>query len=161
MAETRRQFSAEQKIAVLRRHLLEHVAVSDLCDEYGIQPSVLYRWQQQLFENGAAAFGHLKHSTVTPEGSLRNRFCLVHVIAQNVTRRTTLHFPARVENRRRQCDGAVKTREKPGRRSRSQRGGAKVLVGRSKCSIPRHKDQEGAASRGLDPQRNQGQPCTQ
>jgi hypothetical protein len=33
MAETRRQFSAEQKIAVLRRHLLEHVAVSDLCDE--------------------------------------------------------------------------------------------------------------------------------
>lgn len=33
MAKTRRQFTAEQKVAVLRRHLLEDVAVSDLCDE--------------------------------------------------------------------------------------------------------------------------------
>lgn len=57
MTETRKHFTAEQKIVILRRHLLERVAVSDLCDEYGIQPSAFYRWQQQLFENGAAAFG--------------------------------------------------------------------------------------------------------
>jgi len=57
MTDTRKHFAAEQKIAILRRHLLEHVAVSDLCDEFGIQPSVFYRWQQQLFENGAAVFG--------------------------------------------------------------------------------------------------------
>jgi len=57
MTQTRKHFTAEQKIAVLRRRLLEQVPVSDLCDEYGIQPSVFYRWQQQLFENGAAAFG--------------------------------------------------------------------------------------------------------
>jgi transposase-like protein len=61
MTEKRRQFTGEQKIAVLRRYLPEHVAVSDLCDEYreyslGIQPSVFYRWQQQLFENDASAF---------------------------------------------------------------------------------------------------------
>jgi len=56
MTETRKHFTAEQKIAILRRRLLEQVPVSDLCDEYGIQPSVFYRWQQQLFENGAAAF---------------------------------------------------------------------------------------------------------
>ena len=56
MTDSRKQFSAEQKVAILRRPLLEHVAVSDLCDEYSIQPSVFYRWQQQLFENGAAAF---------------------------------------------------------------------------------------------------------
>ena len=57
MTETRKHFAAEQKIAILRRRLLDQVAISDLCDEYGIQPSVFYRWQQQLFENGAAAFG--------------------------------------------------------------------------------------------------------
>ena len=57
MTDSRKHYTAEQKIAILRRHLLEHVAVSDVCDEYGIQPSVFYRWQQQLFENGAAAFG--------------------------------------------------------------------------------------------------------
>jgi len=66
MVGTRRQFSAEQKIAVLRRHLLEHVAVSDLCDEYGIQPSVFYRWQQQLFENGASAFAPRARSARDP-----------------------------------------------------------------------------------------------
>ena len=52
----RRQFSAEQKIAILRRHLLEHIPVSDLCDEYQLQPTVFYAWQKQLFEGGAAVF---------------------------------------------------------------------------------------------------------
>ncbi len=54
MTKRRKHYSADQNIAILRRHLLEHVAVSDLRDEYGIQPSVLYRWQQQLFEYDAA-----------------------------------------------------------------------------------------------------------
>ena len=57
MTQTRKRFTVEQKIAILRRRLLDQLPVSDLCDEYGIQPSVFYRWQQQLFENGAAAFG--------------------------------------------------------------------------------------------------------
>lgn len=66
MAETRRHFTAEQKIAILRQHLLEHVAVSDLCDEHGIQPSVFYRWQQQLFENGASALAPRARSARDP-----------------------------------------------------------------------------------------------
>ena len=45
----RRYFSAAQKAAILRRHLVDKVPVSDLCDEYKIQPSVLYGWQNQLF----------------------------------------------------------------------------------------------------------------
>jgi transposase len=56
MGQTRKQFTAAEKIAILRRHLLEQVPVSDLCDEYGMHPTVFYRWQKQLFENGAAAF---------------------------------------------------------------------------------------------------------
>jgi transposase len=38
----RRHFTAEQKGEILRRHLGDKVPVSDLCDEYGIQPSLLY-----------------------------------------------------------------------------------------------------------------------
>jgi len=57
MSQTRRRFTVEQKMAILRRRLLEQIPISDLCDEYGIQPSAFYRWQQQLFEHGAAAFG--------------------------------------------------------------------------------------------------------
>ena len=31
-------------------------AISKLCDEFGLQPTVFYRWQKEFFENGAAAF---------------------------------------------------------------------------------------------------------
>ena len=56
MKKIRRKFSAEQKVAILRRHLLDHVPVSDVCDECGINPNLFYRWQKVLFENGVAAF---------------------------------------------------------------------------------------------------------
>jgi len=54
----RRQFSPKKKIDILRRHLLEGVPVSDLCDEHELNPNLFYRWQKQLFEHGAAAFEH-------------------------------------------------------------------------------------------------------
>ena len=49
--KTRRRFSPEQRSAILRRHLVDKIAVSDLCDEYSIQPSLFYGWQKQLFDN--------------------------------------------------------------------------------------------------------------
>jgi len=51
----RKHYTAQEKIAILRRHLLEKVPVSDLCEQYQLQPTVFYRWQQELFENGAVA----------------------------------------------------------------------------------------------------------
>ncbi len=56
MTKQRKHYSGEEKVSILRRHLLEHVAVSDLCDELGLAPTVFYRWQKEFFENGAAAF---------------------------------------------------------------------------------------------------------
>ena len=53
---TRRHFSAEEKVAIIRRHLLENIPISDLCDEYSIKPTQYYAWQRQFFEQGAAAF---------------------------------------------------------------------------------------------------------
>lgn len=52
----RKFFTPEQKVAIVRRHLLENVPVSDLCDEYGIHATQYYAWQKQLFEGGAVAF---------------------------------------------------------------------------------------------------------
>jgi len=52
----RRRFSAEEKVRILREHLLEHVPVSDLCEKYEIKPSQYYQWQKLFFENGAEAF---------------------------------------------------------------------------------------------------------
>ena len=48
--------SAKEKVAILRRHLLDKVPVSDLCEELGLRPTVFYRWQKEFFENGSAAF---------------------------------------------------------------------------------------------------------
>lgn len=56
MRKARKHYTATEKVAILRRHLLEGVAVSNVCDELGLQPTVFYRWQRELFENGAAAF---------------------------------------------------------------------------------------------------------
>ncbi len=60
MRNPRKHFAAVEKVAILRRYLLERVPVSDLCDQYHIQPSVFYNWQKQFFENGAAAFEHVR-----------------------------------------------------------------------------------------------------
>ena len=56
MTQRRKHYSGEEKVSILRRHLLEDVPVSDLCDELGLAPTVFYRWQKEFFENGAAAF---------------------------------------------------------------------------------------------------------
>ena len=51
----RRKFSIEQKAAIVRRHLVDKVPVSDLCGEYKLQPSVYYDWQRIVTDNLAAA----------------------------------------------------------------------------------------------------------
>jgi len=56
MTASRRHFTAQEKVAVLRRHLLEKTPVSDLCDQLGINPTLFYRWQKEFFENGHSAF---------------------------------------------------------------------------------------------------------
>ena len=53
---TRRKFSPAEKMAILKKHLVEGQAVSDICDAYGLNPTQFYRWQKELFENGAAVF---------------------------------------------------------------------------------------------------------
>ena len=56
MSEKRKHDTAPEKVAILRLHLLEKKPVSDLCDQYGIHPTLFDRWQKEFFENGAAAF---------------------------------------------------------------------------------------------------------
>jgi len=58
MNKPRRNFSGPEKVAALKRHLVEKTPVSDLCDELGIGPSLFYRWQKEFFENGHAAFAN-------------------------------------------------------------------------------------------------------
>ena len=56
MKKSRKHYSPEQKVSILRRHLLDKENVSDICDELEMKPNIFYRWQKEFFENGAAAF---------------------------------------------------------------------------------------------------------
>lgn len=66
MRKQRKNYTGQEKVFILKRHLVDHVAISDLCDEYNLQPTVFYRWQKEFFENGSAAFekanGHKKNA---------------------------------------------------------------------------------------------------
>ena len=55
MKKQRKHYTPQEKVAILRRHLLEQAPVSELCDKQGLQPTVFYRWQKEFFDNGAAA----------------------------------------------------------------------------------------------------------
>jgi len=56
MRKPRKNYTPVEKVAILRRHLIDHVPVSDLCDAYQLSPTLFYLWQKQFFENGTAAF---------------------------------------------------------------------------------------------------------
>jgi transposase-like protein len=53
---TRSYHTAEQKVAAVKRHLVDKVPVSQLCDELRISVNTFYLWQKDLFENGHRAF---------------------------------------------------------------------------------------------------------
>jgi len=68
LKKARKNYTPQEKVAILRRHLVEKGAVSDICEEFHLQPSVFHRWLREFFENGAAAFeqaskGSKKHET--------------------------------------------------------------------------------------------------
>ena len=52
----RRNFGDDQKAAIVRRHLADKVPVSDLADEYQVQPSMIYLWIKQVLDQAERAF---------------------------------------------------------------------------------------------------------
>jgi transposase len=54
--KTRRQHSPQDKVRILRLHLLEGKPISEICDSEGIHPTQFYQWQKTFFEKGSAAF---------------------------------------------------------------------------------------------------------
>ena len=76
MSNKRRYFSTDQKVASIRKHLLEQVPISDICDELKISSNLFYKWQTDFFDNGSKAFSkddstELK-KTVAKNTSLEN-----------------------------------------------------------------------------------------
>ena len=56
MTRQRRHFAPQDKVRLLRLHLLEKKPISDICEEHDLSVNLFYLWQKQFFENGHAAF---------------------------------------------------------------------------------------------------------
>jgi transposase-like protein len=65
MSKKRRRYSAKEKMVALRKHFVEDVAVSDICDELGIQPSLFYDWQRVLFSSEQQVFNRKAEDGMT------------------------------------------------------------------------------------------------
>ena len=79
--QKRRYLTPEQKIAILKAHLVDKKPVSDLCDQNGIQPSQFYRWQQEFFERGKLVF---ENHTEKPSTALERK---VTALQEKLTRK--------------------------------------------------------------------------
>ncbi len=67
MNQPRRHFADQEKVAILKRHLLDKVPVSDLCDELDLYPNQFYDWLKRFFENGHLAFANGRKSKVAED----------------------------------------------------------------------------------------------
>jgi transposase len=52
----RKQYTSEQKVAIIKEHLVGKKAASDLCEQYGIAVNMFYRWQEEFFLRSAGVF---------------------------------------------------------------------------------------------------------
>jgi transposase-like protein len=47
LKKERRHWSADDKIRLLRLHLIEKQAISKICEEASLSPTQFYAWQEQ------------------------------------------------------------------------------------------------------------------
>ena len=66
-----RRHTGADKVAILKRHLVDKVPISDLCDELGLYPNQVYGWLKEFFENGHLAFDNGRKSKAVEDAKDR------------------------------------------------------------------------------------------
>ena len=56
MSQTRRHFTPDQKAQIVRRHLSGKEPISNLADEFGLQPSQIHNWVKLVLDQAEKAF---------------------------------------------------------------------------------------------------------
>ena len=55
-SKKRRRLDGLTKIGALEKHVMGKKAVSEICQELEVQPSMFYGWQRELFARGSSVF---------------------------------------------------------------------------------------------------------
>jgi transposase-like protein len=53
---TRKRYTAEEKVKILREVLEDGKQVSQVAEQYGLHPNNIFNWRKQLFEGGVQTF---------------------------------------------------------------------------------------------------------
>jgi len=65
--KVRKNYSPQENVAILRRHLLDKVPASRLCAQFQLQSKIFYGWLKQLFDHAPAALGRQPTSGKRPD----------------------------------------------------------------------------------------------
>ena len=71
MSKQRRHFAATEKVSILKRHLVDKVPVSNLCDELHLYPHQFYGWLKDFFENGHLVFDNGRKSKAVEDANVK------------------------------------------------------------------------------------------
>jgi transposase-like protein len=64
----RKHITPQQKVLILREHLENQVALSELSEKHQININVLYRWKKELFEGASEIFARKQSKQSAAEG---------------------------------------------------------------------------------------------
>ena len=59
----RKRWTGEEIVAVIRRHLVDRLEISAVCEEAGCCPAQVMRWEKQFFAGGAKVFDRKRAET--------------------------------------------------------------------------------------------------
>jgi transposase len=69
MKKARKNYTPQEKVAILRSHLVDKVSTLQLCAQFQLQPKIFYGWLKQLFDNGQAALKRRPTTGKRPDAS--------------------------------------------------------------------------------------------
>ena len=67
MSGTRKHYSSNRKVEILREHLENGVSISELSRRYDIHPNMIHKWKKQLFENAQEVFSQKQKGPLSAE----------------------------------------------------------------------------------------------
>ncbi len=80
MEKQRRHFSGADKVVILKKHLIDHVPVSKLCEEHDLYATQFYAWLKSSSRMDTSDLRQRPHAKSSPE---RNNTSLMLPLRSN------------------------------------------------------------------------------
>jgi transposase len=66
----RKNYSAEEKVRIIRDYLENGISIGQLCEKYDLHPNIIYKWKKDLFEGALKTFSG-EHKQKKPKENKR------------------------------------------------------------------------------------------